>query len=60
LNQLIEFHQIQHEGYDAEGDFGGMIFNSVASTIPKSQAFKLLWWIENLLQSTWTMKGEVL
>jgi hypothetical protein len=37
LNHLVEFYEIQLGGHDTEGDINAIIFNPVASTVPK-------WW----------------
>jgi hypothetical protein len=47
------FHELQYGGYVIEGDLNAIIFNPVASNIPKWRTFKLLRWIQNLHQSTW-------
>jgi hypothetical protein len=45
---LVDFHEIQPGGHAVEGYLYPTFLNSVASTIPKWQAFKLLRWIQNL------------
>jgi hypothetical protein len=50
---LVEFYEIQWVCYAIESDLDAIIFNPVASTIPKWQTFKLLRWIQNFHQSVW-------
>jgi hypothetical protein len=44
--------KIQQEGYAIKNDLDAIIFNPIASTIPKWRALKPLKWMQNLLQST--------
>jgi hypothetical protein len=52
FNQLIDFYDIQWRSHAIEGDLDAVIFNPVASTFRKWRTFKLLWWMENMPQST--------
>jgi hypothetical protein len=52
LKQLVHFQEIQQTGHVIESGLDTVIFNLVASTIPKWQMFKLLSWMENGHQST--------
>jgi hypothetical protein len=53
LNQLVDFYEIQQGGHAIEGNLETVLYNPVSSTIPKWRTFKLLWWMQNLHQSTW-------
>jgi hypothetical protein len=44
------FYDIQYRGHAIEDDLGAVMFNPVASTIPKWRTFKLLRGIQNLHQ----------
>jgi hypothetical protein len=46
-----DFYKIQQRGHAIEGDLNSIIFNPLASTIPKWQTFKLLRWTQNLHHS---------
>jgi hypothetical protein len=48
---FVQFHEIQHGGHATEGEVDAVIFNLVASTVPKWKTFKLLRWTQNLYQS---------
>jgi hypothetical protein len=50
LNQLVDLDEILYGGDDIEDDFDSILFNAVASTIPKWRAFKLLRWVQLLNQ----------
>jgi hypothetical protein len=41
LNQLVDFYEIQKEDHAIEGVIDAIIFNPVASTIPKWWTFKI-------------------
>jgi hypothetical protein len=41
-NQLVDFYEIQQGSHAVEGGVDAIIFNPVASTIPKWRTFKLL------------------
>jgi hypothetical protein len=45
LNQLVDFHETQQRGHAVEGDLDAIIFNPVASKIPKWRTFKLVRWV---------------
>jgi hypothetical protein len=51
------FHKIQNGDHATEDDLNAIIFNFVASTVPKWQTFILLRWMQNLHQSTWDHEG---
>jgi hypothetical protein len=53
----VDFHEIQQGGHATEGDLDAIIFNPVASTIPKWWMFQLLIWMKKLHQSTWDHAG---
>jgi hypothetical protein len=53
LNQLAHFHEMRYGGHATEGDLDAILFNPVASTIPKWWMFKLLRWMQNVHQSMW-------
>jgi hypothetical protein len=48
LNRLVDLDEILYGGDDIEGDLDFILFNSVASTIPKWRTFKLLRWLQIL------------
>jgi hypothetical protein len=35
LNQFLDFHELRHGSYAIKDDLDALIFNTVASTIPK-------------------------
>jgi hypothetical protein len=47
------FYEIRQGAHTVEGDLNTMLFNRMASTVPKMRTFRLLWWMQNLQQSTW-------
>jgi hypothetical protein len=53
VNQFVDFHRIQYRCQAIESDLNDIIFNPIASTIPKWHTFRLLKWMQNLHQSTW-------
>jgi hypothetical protein len=44
---------MRYGGHATEGDLDAILFNPVASTIPKWRMFKLLRWMQNVHQSMW-------
>jgi hypothetical protein len=48
---MVDLDETLYGGEDTEGDLDSILFNAVASTIPKCRTFKLLrlvqtdWWI---------------
>jgi hypothetical protein len=46
--KLIDLYEILYEGDAIEGDLDAILFNAVASTIPKWRTFKLLRWVQLL------------
>jgi hypothetical protein len=36
---MVDFYEIQYRGHAIEGDLDAVLFNPVASTIPKWRAF---------------------
>jgi hypothetical protein len=49
---LVDFHEIHYGGHVIEDDLGAIIFNPVASDIPRWQTFMLLKLTQNFHQST--------
>jgi hypothetical protein len=48
LNQLVDLDEILYGCDDVEGDLDAILFNPLASTIPKWWALKLLRWMHVL------------
>jgi hypothetical protein len=46
----VDLEEILYGGDDNEDDLDSILFNAVASTIPKWQTFKLLRWVQLLNQ----------
>jgi hypothetical protein len=49
---LVDFHEIHYGGHVIEDDLGAIIFNPVASAIPRWQTFMLVKLTQNFHQST--------
>jgi hypothetical protein len=47
---LVDFDKILYGGDETEDDLYSILFNAVASTIPKWRTFELLWWVQLLNQ----------
>jgi hypothetical protein len=54
----VDLNYILYGGDDIEGDLDAMLFNLVASTVPKWLTFKLLSWVKLLKQLLYL--GEIL
>jgi hypothetical protein len=52
FNPSENFYVILYGSHAIQGDLNAIIFNPVASTIPKWQPLKFLTWMQNLHQST--------
>jgi hypothetical protein len=50
---LVDFHENWYTGHAIEGNLDTIIFDSIASTIPKWQTLKLLRWMQNFHQLMW-------
>jgi hypothetical protein len=44
----LDLDEILYGGVDIEGDLDSILFNAVASTIPKWRTFKFLKWVQLL------------
>jgi hypothetical protein len=48
----VDLDEILYAGDDIEDDLDSILFNAVASTIPKWWTFKLMRWVQLLNQSS--------